>query len=97
MTPRQLDNTIFVLQVVLPVWIVLRSDWRGIFFGAAIQWGLGVVAGWLSAASDPHRGFNLDALWLLIGLLFCLSFCFIVYAIKRGIGLIVSKPAGGHR
>ncbi|HXE54613.1 MAG TPA: hypothetical protein VN541_16450 [Tepidisphaeraceae bacterium] len=84
MGPHALDDIILTVALVLPAWIVLRSGYTGIFFGALLHWGLLIVAGEVLAATVHDRGFNLDALWILFGWIPSLVFCGMLYAAKRG-------------
>ena len=82
MNPHELDSLILALSVILPTWIVLRSGDRGILVGAALQWILMIVAGAVLSARARDRGFNLDGLWILMGLIPCLVFCLVIHGLK---------------
>lgn len=83
MSPKAVDDLIFWTAIILPTWIVLRSGRRGVVYATLLQWGLLIVAGIVLAAMDPNRGFNLDALWVLTGWIFCFLFCLAIFSIKR--------------
>jgi hypothetical protein len=84
-TPHRLDDIILAVAIILPVWLVLRWDYRSIFVGAAFVWAMLILAGRLLNATVPDRGFNLDTLWILVGWLPCLVSCALLYAVKLGV------------
>jgi hypothetical protein len=82
--PETLDRIVLILAIVLPVWIVIRSDRRGIYLGAFVVWALGILGG-MALTGIVDRDFNLDGLWALVGWIPALIFCSLIYACKRGL------------
>lgn len=79
-----IDNGSLFLAAFVPVYCVLRWNLKGVFIGAVLFWIILLVAGLMLAALDPERGSSvLDGVWLLIGWLAGLMYCFPTYGGKR--------------
>jgi hypothetical protein len=80
-SPEFTDDVLLVFMLAGPIYLVIRLNLWGIVIGGGFSWFLGVVAGMLLT---PYRGASvLDAVWIILGLPFCLFYSALIYGLKR--------------
>jgi hypothetical protein len=95
-----LGNIALIMIVLgLPIYLVIRFGWRGVFMGAFAMWVLGFLAGELQRAGEPKSESLGPAVWIVMGWLVSLIYCAIVLGARQVVHLILrktKKPLGAH-
>lgn len=67
--------SLIVVVLGLPVFLVIRLGWRGVFIGAFAMWVSAYLAGEIQRAGDPKSDSLGPAVWIVMGWLVGLVYC----------------------
>jgi hypothetical protein len=77
------DRILFVLAFAVPVFCVVRYNFRGTLVGAFFFWIILLLAGPVSSGFDPERHATVvDGVWLLFGWVAGFLYAFALYGLK---------------
>ena len=66
---------LFVINLGLPIYLVVRWGWRGVIGGAFCMWVTVYLSGEIQRAGDPRSERFAMGVWLVAGLLFTFTYC----------------------
>ena len=74
---------LFVINLGLPIYLVVRWGWRGVIGGAFCMWVSVYLSGEIQRAGNPGAERFAMGAWLIAGLLFTFAYCGIVYSMRQ--------------
>jgi hypothetical protein len=77
------DIILFVIDLGLPIYLVARLGWRGVIAGAFCMWVTVYLSGEIQREGDPRADRFAMGVWIVVGLLFTIAYCAIVYGARQ--------------
>ena len=80
MNPYLVDKIFLVMALSVPIIMIIKWRFKGVFIGAIFMWITLLLSGVVLSSIDPERGGNiLDGIWLFFGIIGSIIYCLAIW------------------